>query len=983
MKIIFIRQTELVIFLADLKAPYFKPKVKLSLKDVIISSVVPGDYDGDSQMDVLLTTKKNSVDQETSVVIFWGNNQTLDERHRTKLNKTFQDEPLIMENLSWQKALDTDAKMHIPHSHAFIDVNKDFTAVDSNLNRFPEKKIVWGFVPLETSALHSPITLHLGDYNMDGFPDALAILRNTSGSVKTSCVCINTESEDCIPIGEAACLPKQHCILWSSVDRHVILSLDTVKEILDLMELSKGPQNELTIHALKNNFKADAYFVNVITGQLSQSAHFALQLPYTVLGLGRSANFLDHLYVGIPRPPGEKAIRKQEWTAINPNSQLIVIPYPHNNPHSWSVKLYLTPGNLVLLTAIALIAMCIFILTITGILHWQGKATRNKEHLLNSHESTLTQCLVFQAIRKQEWTAINPNSQLIVIPYPHNNPHRKAKKQIMKARFGFQAVHGYYVLLIIFLSFFSQLERQTLPDPRKRTTGRNAKKLTDSISMPCENPENPIMAVYPLLEQGPSVTYVSGMDEVQNVGGKLKPGAQCGTWIRNHNGGLFTSPNYPDTYPPNKECVYILEVYKHYTFTTTSLSSSDMKLLLRTHQMEHSNECKKNFVAVYDGSSAIENLKAKFCSTVANDVLLKTSTFSLSADCQFELSGADGVIRSGQVEEDGKIQPGQAVDCIWTVRAPPKAKIYLRFLEYQMEHSNECKKNFVAVYDGSSAIENLKAKFCSTVANDVMLETGTGVVRMWADESSRLSRFRMLFTSFVDPPCSGNTFFCHSNMCINSSLVCNGVQNCVYPWDENHCKEKKTNGLFHQITKTHGTIIGVSSGIVLVLLIISILVQVKQPRKKVLARKPAFNKSGFQEVFDPPHYELFSLRDKEISSDLADLSEELENYHKMRRSSTASRCIHDHHCGGQPSMVKESRTNLSSMELPYRNDFSQPQPMKTFNSTFKKSCYGYKQNHDCAEQVIEDRVMEEIPCEIYMRGSRNNDAVQRSMSIDF
>lgn len=44
----------------------------------------------------------------------------------------------------------------------------------------------------------------------------------------------------------------------------------------------------------------------------------------------------------------------------------------------------------------------------------------------------------------------------------------------------------------------------------------------------------------------------------------------------------------------------------------------------------------------------------------------------------------------------------------------------------------------------------LQAKFCSTVANDVMLDTGVGVVRMWADETSRLSRFRMLFTSFAD-----------------------------------------------------------------------------------------------------------------------------------------------------------------------------------------------------------------------------------------
>jgi hypothetical protein len=78
-------------------------------------------------------------------------------------------------------------------------------------------------------------------------------------------------------------------------------------------------------------------------------------------------------------------------------------------------------------------------------------------------------------------------------------------------------------------------------------------------------------------------------------------------------------------------------------------------------------------------------------------------------------------------------------------------------MEYQMEHSNECKKNFVAVYDGSSAIENLKAKFCSTVANDVMLDSGVGVVRMWADEKSRLSRFRMLFTSFVDRESAGSS----------------------------------------------------------------------------------------------------------------------------------------------------------------------------------------------------------------------------------
>ncbi|ELK29362.1 T-cell immunomodulatory protein [Myotis davidii] len=80
-----------------------------------------------------------------------------------------------------------------------------------------------------------------------------------------------------------------------------------------------------------------------------------------------------------------QAVRKQEWTAIIPNSQLIVIPYPHNVPRSWSAKLYLTPSNIVLLTAIALIGVCIFILAIIGVLHWQEKKADDREKRQEAH----------------------------------------------------------------------------------------------------------------------------------------------------------------------------------------------------------------------------------------------------------------------------------------------------------------------------------------------------------------------------------------------------------------------------------------------------------------------------------------------------------------------------------------------------------------------------------------------------------------------
>ncbi|KAM4614394.1 T-cell immunomodulatory protein [Discoglossus pictus] len=530
---------ELRIFMADQKTPYFNPKVKLSLESeqVVITSVVPGDYNGDSQMDVLLTTipsNQGSNEALLSAVIYWGQNQTLNIKNKTPLNRTYLDEPLIIDfngdlipdvfgvtsdnkmpliilggNLSTSTTLETKSQMVVPHSHAFIDLTGDFTAdlflttlsdtkeiqfetwknegghfpnitsitpkpkgativgqsvfadfdgdgrqdhllptceddkclksviyLKTNgsnqwvpvLQDFMNKNTQWGFVPPSPPlSLSIPITLHVGDYNMDGYPDVLAILKNTSGSNQQAFLLEN------VACTNATC-SRVFQVYWELSelnqikDAMVATFFDIYEDgVLDIIVLSQGDsQDNYAIHMLKNNFEADAYFVKVIVlsgfcsnncpnqvkpfgvnqpgpyimyttvdangyqknasaGQLSQSAHLALQLPYNVLGLGRSANFLDHLFVGIPRPPGEKDIRKQEWTAIIPNSQLIVIPYPHQSPRSWSAKLYLTPSNIVLLTAIALIGVCVFILAIIGILHWQEKKADDREKRQEAH----------------------------------------------------------------------------------------------------------------------------------------------------------------------------------------------------------------------------------------------------------------------------------------------------------------------------------------------------------------------------------------------------------------------------------------------------------------------------------------------------------------------------------------------------------------------------------------------------------------------
>ncbi|KAI4891907.1 hypothetical protein NFI96_015864, partial [Prochilodus magdalenae] len=415
--------------------------------------------------------------------------------------------------------------------------------------------------------------------------------------------------------------------------------------------------------------------------------------------------------------------------------------------------------------------------------------------------------------------------------------------------------------------------------------------------------------------------------------------------------------------------------------------------------------------------------------------------------CEFEMGGSEGIIESQQITKDGKASQTEAVDCKWFIRAPPRSKmivlIYLRFLDYEMQNSNECKRNFVAVYDGSSSVEDLKVKFCSTVASDVMLLTSLGVVRMWVDEGSRRSRFKILFTTFQEPvqtfmmtalnttsvlsktavvscqawyyststltanpagtfhhlkgslefhavkldlskvngsahrtsPCEADTFFCHSNMCINNSLVCNGVQNCVYPWDENHCKEKRKANLLDNLNNTNGTIIGVTCCVVLILLVVSVVVQIKQPRKKYILRRDDFDPTVFQEVFqEPPHYELCTLRSAAAASaDLAELAEDLESFHRLRRSS--SRCIHDHHCGAnQPASAKGS--NLSPTAIMTE---IQPQPTRPLlppNTANRRSILVMK--HSYSQDACElDDELDEVPTTSH-RLSRHEKAVQRS-----
>ena len=66
-----------------------------------ISSLAPADFDGDSQMDILVTRKKDGASKSdpVSVEIYWGNsrNNSLEKFTVLKINTTFKDQPSVID----------------------------------------------------------------------------------------------------------------------------------------------------------------------------------------------------------------------------------------------------------------------------------------------------------------------------------------------------------------------------------------------------------------------------------------------------------------------------------------------------------------------------------------------------------------------------------------------------------------------------------------------------------------------------------------------------------------------------------------------------------------------------------------------------------------------------------------------------------------------------------------------------------------------
>jgi len=288
------------------------------------------------------------------------------------------------------------------------------------------------FLPPNTK--DSPLRLlspRQGDVDLDGFPDLLMTVYNTSRGSPSSA------TAEIMLLLNAPCGSLSGCHpYWRQFQAQPGYTLGTGPAIaatfFDLYEDGKPDiilvdQTSSSVTAWTNTTQnSDAYFIKVIVlsgacyyncphhsnkyvpygtnsggqvisytsqragpeqfasyssvaAQMTQTSHFALQLPYTIFGLGLAPNFVDYMWVNI------SASRSHTWPQIIPNSQLYVIPYPPDRPELWDVKLIIFTSKNIVITGLSMIGVCALVSCIIVGLHLRERRLDHQAKLQEAH----------------------------------------------------------------------------------------------------------------------------------------------------------------------------------------------------------------------------------------------------------------------------------------------------------------------------------------------------------------------------------------------------------------------------------------------------------------------------------------------------------------------------------------------------------------------------------------------------------------------
>ncbi|KAI4871253.1 hypothetical protein NFI96_019773 [Prochilodus magdalenae] len=267
-----------------------------------------------------------------------------------------------------------------------------------------------------------------------------------------------------------------------------------------------------------------------------------------------------------------------------------------------------------------------------------------------------------------------------------------------------------------------------------------------------------------------NVIYVRFRSDVSNShrGFQAQFSEACGsTIIADDVGGAIASPRYPYPYPNNQNCSWIITAQEPFNHVTLSFTDFDL-------EMWNSN-CSHDAVEILDGDNFEAPRIGHYCGTdlphpvtsfsnalVVNFVTdISVTRKGFRATYMASTSGCGGNLHMESGAFNSPNYPAAYppnIECVWTIISSPGNRLQLSFIQFELQQSTSCDKDYLEIREGSST-GALVGRFCGTSlpSNYTSLIGHVLWVKFVSDSSVSGAGFRATFSHLFGNDLTGTS----------------------------------------------------------------------------------------------------------------------------------------------------------------------------------------------------------------------------------
>ncbi|XP_072010324.1 cubilin [Engystomops pustulosus] len=212
--------------------------------------------------------------------------------------------------------------------------------------------------------------------------------------------------------------------------------------------------------------------------------------------------------------------------------------------------------------------------------------------------------------------------------------------------------------------------------------------------------------------------------------------------------GVFTSPNYPNNYPTNSECVY----------TISAAVNKQIRLNFTSFTIESSTSCTKDYVEIRDGGYETSPLLGRFCRERPPVIISHSNKLwvKFRSDSSFTYKGFEAHWDSATTGCGGTLtalsggftSPNYPMpyydnsECYWLLKSSSGNLLEIDFQHFDLEYHRNCERDYLAVYNGNSTVSNKLGQLCGqTLPAPIRSTSNAMYVKMRTDSIMSHSGF--------------------------------------------------------------------------------------------------------------------------------------------------------------------------------------------------------------------------------------------------